>query len=155
MHQLFMHHLFALELAEQRRHELQAAATRARLVADARRAERISRPTGRRSALARWWRRARSANIQPAAPETVTRPTCFVDLVERFAAHGPAGIEDELAWFVGHARAHGATPVLLSILADAAQPDIARQRAFGRILAELDHPGQSTSQPASDIADAA
>jgi hypothetical protein len=62
----------------------------------------------------------------------------FADLADRLASLGPAAVEEELSRFIEHARERGVTPLLLSILADGAEPDIVRQRAFGRIVAELE-----------------
>jgi hypothetical protein len=56
----------------------------------------------------------------------------------------PAAVENELARFVRHATAAGATPLLVKILSDNREPDIVRQRAFGRIAAELDRPRHTT-----------
>jgi signal transduction histidine kinase len=66
------------------------------------------------------------------------------DLADRLAAHGPGAVERELERFVGHARRHRVTPVLLSILADPGQPDVVRERAFGRIGVELERAGLLT-----------
>jgi hypothetical protein len=64
-----------------------------------------------------------------AAPvATLAQPAGFRDLAERLAADGPAAVENELCRFVDHARVHGATPVLVSILTDVSQPDVVRQR---------------------------
>lgn len=62
----------------------------------------------------------------------------FADLADRLASLGPAAVEEELSRFIEHARERGVTPLLLSILTDRAEPDIVRQRAFGRIVAELE-----------------
>ena len=51
--------------------------------------------------------------------------------------HPPAGVEAELARFAAYARRCGVTPLLVAVVADSAQPDVARQRAFGRIAVEL------------------
>jgi cytochrome P450 len=64
-----------------------------------------------------------------------------LDLARRLAAHGPVPYEHELADFIAHARRLGAKPLLLSILADTREPDVVRERAFGRILAWLTDPG--------------
>lgn len=65
----------------------------------------------------------------------------------------PAAVE--LCRFADHARVHGATPVLMSILTDVPQPDVAGQGAFGRILAELDEQRRNGAQPSSVVPDAA
>jgi hypothetical protein len=72
-----------------------------------------------------------------------TDHTEFEDLAHRLAANGPAAVEHELRRFLGQARERGATPLLVAILADADEPDIVRQRAFGRILTELQGPQRS------------
>jgi hypothetical protein len=59
------------------------------------------------------------------------------DLAARLAEYGPAAVHDELARFAAHARRHGVTPLLVAVVADPTQPDVARQRAFGRIAVEL------------------
>jgi hypothetical protein len=79
----------------------------------------------------------------------------FAGLADRLATHGPAAVEGELARFVEHARRRGASLVLLSILSDPAQPDVARQRAFGRIAAELDNAGRAVSHRSVGVTDAA
>jgi hypothetical protein len=77
------------------------------------------------------------------------------DLADRLAAHGPGAVERELERFVGHARRQRVTPVLLSILADPDQPDVARERAFGRIAVELERVGRATSHTPIPVNDAA
>jgi hypothetical protein len=44
----------------------------------------------------------------------------------------------ELDLLLGRARRQGVTPILIAIVADPTEPDVARLRAFGRILVELD-----------------
>jgi hypothetical protein len=62
----------------------------------------------------------------------------YADLADRVATQGPAAVEGELRGFLRDARRRNVTPVLVAILADASRPDVARQRAFGRIHAELE-----------------
>jgi hypothetical protein len=61
----------------------------------------------------------------------------YPKLADRVATDGPAALEHELRRLIRDARRHRVTPLLVTILADRSQPDIARQRAFGRVLAEL------------------
>jgi hypothetical protein len=49
-----------------------------------------------------------------------------------------AAIADVLPSFVAHARARGVASLLLDLLADAGEPEVARQRAFGLVLVELE-----------------
>jgi hypothetical protein len=67
----------------------------------------------------------------------------FADLADRLASLGPAAVAEELSRFVEHASRRGATPLLLSILADGGEADVVRERAFGRIAAELESPGRT------------
>jgi hypothetical protein len=146
----------SLELAELRQHDLRADATHARLATHARRARR------QRSRLD-WLRRIarprpRYARTLPARPATVTpmaRPRPFDDLASRLASDGPAAMHGELIRLVEVAAARGATPSLLAILADRNQPDVARQRAFGRIAVELATPRPDSAQHRPDQSDAA
>jgi hypothetical protein len=57
----------------------------------------------------------------------------------------------------GAAEAHHrrVTPVLLSILADNDQPDVARERAFRRIIAELETARRAASHLSTPIDNAA
>jgi hypothetical protein len=48
----------------------------------------------------------------------------------------------------GSSRCRGVTPLLVTILADPSQPDVARQRAFGRFLAELERWNDMEVRPA-------
>jgi hypothetical protein len=66
-----------------------------------------------------------------------SQPFAYDELAHRLATHGPAGLQRELLRLIRDARRHGVTPLLVTILADPREPDVARQRAFGRILAEL------------------
>ena len=86
-----------------------------------------------------------------------TQPVGFADLAERLATDGPVALHGELRRLIREARRHGVTPLLVTILADTAQPDVARQRAFGRILAELERPprrGPTRHTPRHDAASA-
>ncbi len=79
----------------------------------------------------------------------------YAKLADRLATHGPAALQSELRRLIRDARRHGVTPLLVTILADPAQPDVARQRAFGRILAELERPHETHPHPAHTANDAA
>jgi hypothetical protein len=101
------------------------------------------------------WRRRRSA-ASPVTSLMASRDRVgFAGLADRLATHRPHALERELARFVEHARRRGVPPVLLSILDDPTQPDVARQRAFGRIMAELDNAGRAASNPSLRVTDAA
>ena len=126
----------ALKLAELRQHDLAVDAARARLAADARRACGHRTHIDGRGRIARRWQRLRTATTRPAPATPTARPIPFDDLAAKLASNGPAAIHDELTRFVKIAAARGATPSLLWILADESQPDVARQRAFGRIAAD-------------------
>ena len=120
----------SIQLARLHQHELRVDAARARLVAEARRARTDRHPNRLRLRIGhRQWRRSSTALTGVAA-----QPIPLGDLAGRLAQNGAAALEAELARFVDRARTLGASPVLLSILADREQPDVARQRAFGRIV---------------------
>jgi hypothetical protein len=149
----------SLELAELRQHQLRVDAARARLAAQARRARR------QRSSLA-WLRRiasrrprysrtpsAKPAPVTPVTPMARSRP--FDDLALRLASDGPAATHDDLSRFVTSAAARGASPTLLSVLADSDQPEVTRQRAFGRIAVELATQMPDSAQHRPDRSDAA
>ncbi|HSK98384.1 MAG TPA: hypothetical protein VK891_17285 [Euzebyales bacterium] len=50
---------------------------------------------------------------------------------------GIAANETAIAMVVARARAAGVDPLLLSVLSDTAEPEIARARAFGRVATAL------------------
>ena len=58
------------------------------------------------------------------------------ELAWELASAGFGGRENAVRQVVRTARTHGFPPVLIDILADPEQPDVARLRAFGR-LAQL------------------
>jgi hypothetical protein len=130
-----MQSLTSIKLAELRQHKLRADAARARLAAEARRVRR-RRPVDWRDQVTRRWRR-RHAATAPAEMTPPARSVAFDELAARFAAKGPAAVRVELTRFVARAAARGATPTLLSVLVDDDQPDVARQRALQRVVAEL------------------
>jgi hypothetical protein len=92
-----------------------------------------------------------------ASPPPIATPdeVRYADLADRLATHGPRAVDRELARLVEHARRHPVTPVLLTILADRDQPDVARERAFGRIVVELEAAGRSTTHRARPVTSAA
>jgi hypothetical protein len=149
-----MNSLNSLKLAELRQRELRLDAARARLAADARRGRRRrARPDWLRRVAGRW--RGHQAGTAPATLTPVARPVPFDGLAARFAAEGPAAVRDELSGFVALATARGATPTLLSVLVDDDQPDVARQRALQRVVAELTSPARGSVRERSDKPDAA
>jgi hypothetical protein len=77
---------------------------------------------------------------------TAAQPGALDDLAHRLASHGSAAVDSELPGFLAYARRRGATPLLLSILADTSQPDVVRQGAFGRITTELQQPRRTTQR---------
>jgi hypothetical protein len=77
------------------------------------------------------------------------------DLAYRLASTGPVELEAELARFARYALAAGASPLLVAILGDQRQPDVARQRAFGRIACELARPWHTRSHGPNDVLRAA
>ena len=91
----------------------------------------------------------------PAHGADQSQSVPYAELADRLATHGPAALQGELRRLIRDARRHGVTPLLVTILADPAQPDVARQRAFGRIVAELERPHKTRSHPAHTANDAA
>jgi hypothetical protein len=145
----------SLELAELHRHELRSDAADARLAARSRRARRQgSRLDWLRHVASRRPRLSRTPSAKPAVVTSTTPRHPFDDLASELAANGPAATRDDLTRFVELAAASGATPSLLSVLADRDQPDVARQRAFGRLAVELAAP-MSDSVPRSGESHAA
>jgi hypothetical protein len=59
------------------------------------------------------------------------------EFASKLACDGPNALEPELRRFVGSALRRGASPLLVSILADRTEPAVVRERVFGRLLAEL------------------
>lgn len=115
-----MHPFTAAELANQHQQELRDDAARAR----------------RAASLRRWRRGFRRRGRTAPAPRRHT-PS---DLAERLATFGPATLTIELRRFARDALRRGACPLLVSVVADPSQPDVARLRAFGRIIADLHQP---------------
>lgn len=102
----------------------------------------------------RRWRR-RHAATAPAETTPLARSAAFDELATKLAAEGAAAIRGELNRFAARAAARGATPTLLSILVDDGQPDVVRQRAFGRIVAELTSQVPGSAREGSGRSDAA
>jgi hypothetical protein len=69
-------------------------------------------------------------------------------------ALGIAANETAVAMIVARARATGVDPVLLSVLADASQPEVIRARAFGRTAIALTATG-APHPPHRDLVGAA
>lgn len=97
-------------------------------------------------------------NLNPATvtAETVSSGILRIDLrdLERVAAHidrhGMPAVDAAIAAIVEHARHNGANPVLVSVLADPAEPEIARARAFGMLamhMARHAHRAVTTAAP--------
>jgi hypothetical protein len=84
-----------------------------------------------------------------------SQPVSYAELADRVATHGPAALQSELRSLIRDTRRHGVAPPLVTILVDPAQPDVARQRAFGRILVELERPHETRPHPAHTANDAA
>ena len=61
-------------------------------------------------------------------------------LAADLAASGFAGHDAAIRSIVHAARARGVSPVLVGILADPREPEVARLRAFGRVAAALSSP---------------
>lgn len=57
---------------------------------------------------------------------------------EQVAAAGLAAAEQRIAAVVGVARREGRAGPLVAVVADRTQPAVARERALGRLLAELE-----------------
>jgi hypothetical protein len=99
---------------------------------------------------------AATGAVVPAAgdtPHPVTRS--YTDLAHRVATVGPAATEGELSRFIREARRRNVSPVLVAILADSQQPEVARQRAFGLIHAGLEQAQRAASSSVPSGQDAA
>jgi hypothetical protein len=84
--------------------------------------------------------------LQGADPDP-SRSIPYAELAERVATHGPDALRSELHRLTRDARCRGVTPLLVTILADPSPPDVARQRAFGRFLAELERRNDMEVRP--------
>ena len=68
----------------------------------------------------------------------MTKHPCDIDdLAHALAHHGPQAVEASLAAVASAARARGCSATLADVLADPAQPAVARQRAFGLLAVAL------------------
>lgn len=126
-----MHPFTAAELATQHQRELRATAA----------------AYHRNAAARRRWPAARRRS-RPAPPPVAEG----ADLAERLASFGPGTLTIELHRFARDALRRGACPLLVSVVDDAAQPDVARLRAFGRIMADLQRPASTAATSRSDAA---
>jgi hypothetical protein len=157
-----MNHLTSIDLAKLRQHELRADAARARLAAEAGRGRR-RRLGDRRDRIGHRWRRrpaiaaVTGTGTGTAAPAVTARSRSprFDGLATRLAAEGSAAVRDELRQFVADAAARGAAPTLLSILVDDDQPDVVRQRAFGRVVVDLTDQERGSARKRSGTPNAA
>ena len=78
--------------------------------------------------------------------------TDLTELAWELASAGFAGREHTVRHVVRTARAHGLPPVVVEVLADPQQPEIARLRAFGRVATLLAAPTADTGGTASHAA---
>ena len=85
-------------------------------------------------------------------PMTRTPQTSFSRLADAVAADGLTAHNDALADLAAIAYRSGVRSRLLAVLTDRSQPEVARERALGRVLAELD---TIAATPVRDIAVAA
>jgi hypothetical protein len=81
---------------------------------------------------------------------TSQSPECVETSTDRIAATTGSVVR-----VLRKARRRNATPLLVAILADPTQAEVARQRAFGRINAELQQPHRSASPTVPSDHDAA
>jgi hypothetical protein len=63
--------------------------------------------------------------------------TDLADLAWDLASDGFVGRENAVRQVVRTARSHGLSSTLVGVLADPAEPEVARLRAFGRVAALL------------------
>jgi hypothetical protein len=129
---------------------MRADAARRRLLSKAKR----TRPVLERArSLANRWRRNGATSD---SGEPVRRPLATLDeLADRLATQGPDAVELELRQFIRAADVQGVTQLLLAVLTDPRQPDVARQRAFGRAHVELERLTAKAAHPNDDENDAA
>jgi len=65
----------------------------------------------------------------------------YEQLARSISVSGISSVESEVAAFVNRAVRRGAPAVLVSVLNDRSSPEVARERAFGRLAAFLaSHP---------------
>jgi hypothetical protein len=72
----------------------------------------------------------------------------LVDLAWALASDGFAGHEGSIRQVVRSARAAGVSPIVVGILADPSEPEVARLRAFGHVATAL----AASSDQAHDVA---
>jgi hypothetical protein len=70
----------------------------------------------------------------------------LTELAWELASAGFAGRENAVRQVVRTARAQGLPPVLVDVLADPRQPDVARMRAFGRVASMLAVPATASDR---------
>jgi hypothetical protein len=80
--------------------------------------------------------------MRPISDEEVDRLAWHIE------ARGLTGVEKELRRVVERARSSGVSPVLVDVLADPTEPEVARMRAFGHVALHMAAQGALT---ASDV----
>jgi hypothetical protein len=86
------------------------------------------------------------------APQTIGT---LDDLALRVATHGVDSERRAVSTLVREARRTGLDPVLADIVVDPREPFVARQRAFGEMLAGLGRARRETAQPTQSRRDVA
>ena len=86
-----------------------------------------------------------------ATAEVMSTPDLDLLALE-FEGHGLAGCDLAVGAVVRAARIAGLSPVLVDVLGDTAEPEIARLRAFGRLARLLSRLRRTDVPAASDIA---
>lgn len=164
---MIQHTAYLLEIANDRRNTLIAEADDDRLARSVRRHRRlpwrrsVRDGTGARPAVARvdiagfagatesTRRQVRRTPVPSAdSPAFCDWATAFA---HQIADHGFAGMERRVAELARVAREAAVSTTMVAIMADRAQPEPARQRAFGEILvAMIDRAPCSTDGPRRD-----
>jgi hypothetical protein len=72
---------------------------------------------------------------------TTTIPS-FDELADAVVADGVAAHADTLTTLAAAAYSAGVSRQLITLLTDRSQPEVARMRALGRVLAQLDSPSE-------------
>lgn len=73
----------------------------------------------------------------------------FDQLARSISVNGIGQLEDEVAAFVKRAVRQGAPPVLVSVVSDRSSPEVARERAFGRLATFLARHDRPAERPAA------
>lgn len=76
----------------------------------------------------------------------------FDELADAVVVDGVAAHADTLRQLASVAYEAGVSPALVAIVADRAQPEVARLRALGRVLAALDAPVEPHAPPTTAVA---